>query len=46
MKTAFEMVTKDRKDIGTCRGRLEDCQPGNVHRRFWRFAVQKAGIES
>jgi hypothetical protein len=46
MKPTFEMVTKRRENVGICRKRIEYCQAGNMHRRFRRFAVQKAGIES
>ena len=46
MEPAFEMVAEHREDIGIRRRGTEDCQPGNMHRRFRCFAVQKARIES
>ena len=45
MKPAFEMVAERRKNVGIRGRRIEDGQPGHMHRRLRCFAVQKAGIE-
>lgn len=45
VKPALEMVAKRRENVSICGRRIENCQAGNMHRRFRCFAVQKAGIE-
>ena len=46
MQPAFEMIAKGREHVGALRRRPEDREPRDMHRRFRRFAVEEAGVES
>jgi hypothetical protein len=46
MEPALEVVAEGGKHFSISRRWFKDREPRDVHRRFRRLAIQKAGIES